>query len=497
MPAKMELSGVCKSFGGIHALKNVDLTLRPGEVHALLGANGAGKSTLIKIITGIHTMDSGEMRIAGNKVRLSDPAEAKRHGIAAIYQELSLIDELSVAQNLFLGREPVGSLLGVINRRELDRRCAECLSEFQVDLSPSAKVGGLGMGAKRVLEILKALTLHAEILLLDEPSTGMSRAEIDTLFTIMRRLRETDVTMIFISHNLEEVRRICDRATVLRDGENHGTFDIAEADTQTLVRAMIGHDVKSSTPPAARSGKRVLLETVEYHTGAMRAPVSIRLREGEILGVTGIVGAGKSELARSLFGLEGDGEGEYRLAGKAGPPGSAADPVGSRLALIPEDRKSQGLFLNQTVERNMTVVQLRKMLRFGMMVDGRQSRAVSRDMGERLSLKPLRIDMAAQNFSGGNQQKVVVGKWLLTDPDIIFMDEPTRGIDIGAKEDIYSLIREMTAGDKGVIIFSSEFEELLALCHRIIVLRNGAVASSFEGSEATLEKLMVSALGGR
>ncbi|NLI21592.1 MAG: sugar ABC transporter ATP-binding protein [Clostridiales bacterium] len=493
----LSLRGIEKSFGGVHALNGVDFELRRGEVHALLGENGAGKSTLIKILTGVHRPDTGEILLRGNPVTIADPIDARRRGIAAIYQELSLIDTLTVAENIFLGNEPVVTPLGVSRTRQLYADSEAFLKRFGIAISSHAVVGDLGLGQKRVIEIVKALAINAEILLLDEPTTGMSRAEIDTLFGIMASLKEKNVTMIYISHYLDEVFRCCDRATVFRDGRNVGRFQMAAATVPELVRAMIGHTVSGERyrPAQTADGAETVIEARWFQSAVMRHPVSFRVGRGEIVGFTGIVGAGKSELAGSLFGAHRKTGGELLLHGKPVRFRSPHDTRAYGMAYIPEDRKSQGLILSDSVEDNIVLPHIEQIEnRLGLLIS-RKKRAIAQRMGERVRLQPPDVRMKAGNLSGGNQQKVVLGKWLTAEPDIILLDEPTRGIDIGAKAEIYRLMTQMADAGKTVLVFSSEMEELLSICDRILILCKGGIVGEKQVGDATVESLLTLALG--
>lgn len=492
----LKLEGIYKSFGGIHALKDVSFELSEGEVHALLGENGAGKSTLIKILTGVHKMDSGTIQVQGKTVTIEDPVDARHKGIGAIYQELSLVDSLTVAENIFLGHEPTTSFFGTLRKKELIRRAAEYLSSFGIEIDPSTLVGDLGLGQKRIVEIIKALSINANILLLDEPTTGMSRVEIDTLFEIMDDLKLKKVNMIYISHHLDEVFRVCDRATVLRDGQNAGTFEIDKVDLKTLVKSMLGRALKEEFPVReGRPSEDTLLEIEEFKTDKMLAPVSFSLKKGEILGITGIIGSGKSELALGLFGADRAMKGKLSIAGKEVRLNSPDDAKRHGISFIPEDRKEQGLFLRLNVEHNICVANIDLAIKNGI-ISSKKKSEIATDTSEKLKIRPLDIKMAVQNLSGGNQQKVVIGKWLCGEPDILILDEPTRGIDIGAKTEIYSLINYLADRGTGILILSSEFREMSAICDRILVIRKGTIVAELEGKDSSTEQLLTLALGG-
>lgn len=494
----LEVRDVSKRYGGIEALQNVRLTLYTGEVCALLGENGAGKSTLIKILTGVEPKDQGEILLFGKETDMPDPVAARARGIAAIYQESSLIEHLNVAENIYLGHEPTKAL-GWKDQKGLVTAAGQHLQHFGIDIDPRTKVRDLGLGQKRIIEILKALTINSRILLLDEPTTGMSQSEIERLFEIMGDLKKHHVTMLYISHHLDEVFQICDRAIVLRDGQNAGAFAVSEIDKAVLIRAMIGKDLEVSTvmPPVTPGvEKKPLLEAVEFRAEGMREPLSFRVAAGEVLGITGIIGAGKTELGNGLFGVTEQRAGELRVNGSSVRLRSPADARKHGIAFIPEDRKKQGLILPHSVESNLTLANLNRVTSGQVFVRPAKRRHAALEIAKRMKVVPLNTRMRARNLSGGNQQKVVIGKWLLGDPAILVMDEPTRGVDVGAKVEIYNLIRALADSGCGIVLFSSEFEEIRRLSDRILVLRQGAIVGELLPEEATGNKLLSLALGG-
>ena len=499
MAEVLRLSNIGKVFGGIDALKNIDFDLREGEIHALLGENGAGKSTLVKILTGVHQADSGEIYLYGKKVKIANPIEARKNGIGVIYQELSLINSITVGENIFLGNEPVSSVLGKYDRKLMYKESAEYLKQFGIDIDPKELVSNLRMGQKRILEIVKALTLKAKILLLDEPTTGMSNKEIDTLFAIMDSLRQKKVTMIYISHYLDEVFRVCDRATVFRNGKNIATFNVGESNTEQIVMAMIGKDVKQNRTIPVRnfSGKETVLEVKDFQTSIMKSPVSFSVRKSEILGITGIIGAGKSELAHSIFGAAGPHKGTIKIFGKETDMHSTIEAKKHGLAFIPEDRKTEGLFLNDSVGDNIVRANIRMIEGKNHLLKNKLKTKITVDIGNKLEIHPLEPGMPVKNLSGGNQQKVVIAKWLVGDPSILLMDEPTRGIDIGAKVEIYAHIRAMSMQGKTTVIMSSEYEELLNECDRILVLQAGEIVGDLDPSKTSKAELLALSLGGK
>lgn len=494
----LSLKKINKSFGGIHALKGVDFELKKGEVHALIGENGAGKSTLIKILTGVYKPDSGEIILNGSKITVNNPIDARKKGIAAIYQELSLIESLTVAENIFLGNEPTLTPLGICNRKKIISDSEAYLNKFGINIDCRKLVSDLGMGQKRVIEIVKALVTNAEILLLDEPTTGMSKAEIDTLFEIIRSLKDKNVTMIYISHYLDEVFCVCDRSTVFRDGSNVATYEMNNVTMNELVRSMIGKEISFRGTHEIKSfdGKNVVLKLDEFQSELMKQPISFDLRESEILGITGIVGAGKSELALSIFGNAKKISGKMFIHGKEVNFHSPHDTKGCKIAFVPEDRKSQGLFLDDTVADNMVIVNIEEIQSGLKLLDNKKKTKISTEMGAKLRIQPLKVEIPARDLSGGNQQKAVLGKWLLGNPDIVILDDPTRGIDVGAKAEIHQLINGLAEQNKGIIVLSSEFDELISLCDRLIILYKGKIAGELLTKQATTEKLLSLSLGG-
>lgn len=494
----LQLEGICKYFGGIKALNGVDFQLQLGEVHALLGENGAGKSTLIKIITGVHKPSSGAIYLNGTKDSIDGPIDARKKGIAAIYQELSLITSLTVAENIFLGNEPSITFLGFSDRKKLYQNSDEYLRKFGIDIDSKEKIENLGMGQKRIVEIVKALATNADILLLDEPTTGMSKVEIDTLFEIIALLKKKNVTMIYISHYLEEVFRVCDRATVFKDGSNVKTFKIGEVTTNELVTAMIGKEIKVQRIKAIEDHKleETVLELEEFQTTVMTEPISLKLKKSEILGITGIIGAGKSELALSIFGRYKKTCGKMKLYGDYVEFKQPYDTKKYHVAFIPEDRKSQGLFLDDSVSDNVVLPSIEKtQTKIGLLSKIKKHK-IAKTICHKLQLTPLDTTLQAKTFSGGNQQKIIISKWLSISPNIVLMDEPTRGIDVGAKESVYKLIAEFSEEDKSVIIFSSEFEELIGICDRILVLYKGKIVGEIIPHSACSENILSLALGG-
>ncbi|MGI5173502.1 sugar ABC transporter ATP-binding protein [Treponema sp. OMZ 840] len=491
----LQLKEIDKTFGGIHAVNSVNFTLRKGEIHALLGENGAGKSTLVKILTGVIQADNGKILLDNEEVIIESPIGARRKGIGVIYQELSLIDSLTVGENIFLGHEPQ-KRFGLYDYKSMYEKSESFLRQFDIAIDVHKLISDLRPGEKRIIEIIKALALNARILLLDEPTTGMSQKEINALFKIMHTLTEKNVSMIYISHYLDEIFRICDRATVLRDGQVINTYQVKDITSETLIKAMIGHTVQKKA-----KNKQVLIDEEvikldNFKTDLMQKPISLTVHKGEIVGVTGIIGSGKSELANSIFGIGKILQGKVFLHHKEIRIGSPLAARRQGIALIPEDRKTQGLFLKDTIIDNLMIVNIAAEENKYGLINRKRAVKVAREIGSAVKIHPLIPDMIVGNLSGGNQQKVVIGKWLSMDPDLIIMDEPTRGIDVGAKNEIYNQIYSFANAGKGLLVFSSEYQELINLCDRILVIRQGEIVGDFFNTNIAGEKILSLSLGG-
>ena len=494
--AILEVKNIYKNFGGIKALQDVSLSLKEGEIHALIGENGAGKSTLIKILTGVIKMDEGEILLNGKRTIIENPISARINGIVAIYQELSLIESLSIAQNIFLGNEPIKKIIGWIDNKTLKKRASNYLKEFNIGFDFDCKISEIGLGQKRIIEILKAMSINAKILLLDEPTTGMSGAEIITLFKIMDKLKKKKVNMFFISHNIEEIFRICDKVTVLRNGKNVGTYKINNVDHQTLVKTMLGKEIEDEYPRRKlKPLPDVLIQTEDFFAKGMLEKINLNLHKGEILGITGAMGAGKSELGEALFASVKKISGKLKIKERQVNFKTPIDAYMNGIAYVPEDRKTQGLFLNYSVENNLLIANINKAIIGKLFISSQRKRKLSMNIAKKLRIIPLDMTIKAQNLSGGNQQKVVIGKWLIGSPDILIMDEPTRGIDVGAKIEVFNLINDLADNGVGIIILSSEFQEVKNICDRIIILRKGVIVREVNSDDISTEEILALALG--
>jgi rhamnose transport system ATP-binding protein len=491
-PVRIELRGISKAFAATQALDDVSLDLRAHEVHALVGENGAGKSTLVKILAGVHQPDSGTIAIDGMPTDISGPAHARALGIAVVHQEPRLFPDLSVAENVFIGHAPTGRL-GVIDWSGTRRSAQALFDELDVQFDVGAPVRGLPMADQQLIEIAKALSIEARVLILDEPTASLSAHEVARLFTIVRRLRDRGVSVLFVSHRLDEVFELCDRATVFRDGKHVVTMSTGELTTADLIRYMVGRAV-SLFPKVETPLGDVLLDVDGLaRVGAFR-DVSFSVRAGEIVGFAGLVGAGRTEVARVLFGIDQRDAGEIRIGGRAVhflAPSAAMD---AGIAYLPEDRHQEGLILDFPIAQNVTLPILPRLFP-RLMVRASIERQVARDYTEQFNVRMTGVDQLVSALSGGNQQKVVLAKWLATKPRILILDEPTRGIDIGAKIEVHRIISELAASGLGIILISSDLPEVLAMSDRIIVLHEGRVTAEIPRSSATEERVMFAATG--
>jgi rhamnose transport system ATP-binding protein len=492
---RLELRQASKSFGRVRALIDGSLVLWPGEVHALLGENGAGKSTLVKILAGVHQPDSGELRMEGTPRRFANPGEARDAGIAVIYQEPTLFFDLSIAENIYMGRQPVDRL-GRIDYGAMHREVDALLASLGVELTAERLVRGLSIADQQVVEIAKALSLNASVLIMDEPTAALSLPEVERLFAIVRKLRERDVAILFITHRLEEVFALTQHVTIMRDGEKVFDAPTSELSTGAIVAKMVGRDLETFYPKADVAPGEVLLAVRGLTRVGVFKDISFEVRAGEIVALAGLVGAGRSEVARAIFGIDPRDAGEIRIAGKPLAPGRPAAAVKAGLALVPEDRRQQGLALELSIARNASMTVLGRLVRHGLISAGREVQLASH-WGKRLQLKAGDLNAPVGTLSGGNQQKVVLGKWLATGPRVLIIDEPTRGIDVGAKAEVYSALAELVRDGMAVLMISSELPEVLGMADRVLVMHEGRITAAIARAEATEERIMSAALGER
>jgi ABC-type sugar transport system ATPase subunit len=486
MKTMLRLLGISKAFPGVRALDNVSFEVRSGEVHALCGENGAGKSTLLNILTGNLQPDAGHLEFRGKTIRLSGPAEATRQGIAIVYQQLSLVDSLSVAENIFANRQP-RNRWGMISHRTLQRDTQTLLQELNLHaIQPNRLVSSLSAGQKQMVEIAKALSQQPEILLLDEPTASLTERETRTLFSLIGQLKAAGKAVVYISHRLSEIFAVADRVSVLKDGCYQGTLPVKDTTAAELVRRMVGRNVLVER--VASSARADVVLKAEHVSGNHFSDISFRLHRGEILGLAGLVGAGRTELARAVFGIDALVSGTIRLNNQLVTIRHPADAIRLGLGYLPEERKALGLFGDQTLTQNVVAAQP-PVTKTGWF-DARASAELSENYRQRLQIRTPSVQTAISNLSGGNQQKVLLARWLLTNPDVLMVDEPTHGIDVGAKADIYALLRQLAAEGKSILLISSELPELLLLADRILVMREGQLVGELDGSTATEQAVM-------
>ncbi len=490
---RLALRDASKSFGQVRALIEGNLVLMPGEVHALLGENGAGKSTLVKILAGVHMPDSGELQVDGIARRFSSPADARDAGIAVIYQEPTLFFDLSIAENIFMARQPVDRI-GRIDYDAMHREVASLLASLGVDLKPDQLVRGLSIADQQVIEIAKALSLNANVLIMDEPTAALSLPEVERLFAIVRALRERGAAILFITHRLEEVFALTQHVTIMRDGAKVWDAPTAAMTTADIVAKMVGRDLETFYPKADVAPGEVKLSVRGLTRTGVFKDVSFDVRAGEIVALAGLVGAGRSEVARAIFGIDRFDAGEVRVAGRLLTPGRPACAVKAGLAMVPEDRRQQGLALELSIARNASMTVLGRLTRFGLISSGREM-SLAQDWGRRLRLKASDLDAPAGTLSGGNQQKIVLGKWLATGPQVLIIDEPTRGIDVGAKAEVYAALSDLVRSGMAVLMISSELPEVLGMADRVLVMHEGRISAQIDRAQANEERIMSAALG--
>ncbi|WP_214370694.1 sugar ABC transporter ATP-binding protein [Pseudonocardia sp. H11422] len=497
-PAAVEMHGIEKGFAGTPVLRGVDFTLAPGEVHALAGGNGAGKSTLMKILQGVHSPDAGGIRVGGRKVEFGAPRDAEAAGIGMVFQEFSLVPTLTVARNIFLNHEP--RRFGLIDDAAMVRRAREILTAMGVQFDPAAELSSLATGYWQLTEIAKALALDAKVLIMDEPTASLTKTESEALFELIERLKDQGVSIVYISHRMEEIYRICDRITVLRDGGVVLTDDVSALTPEQIVEAIVGRRMENALEWQERDsrptdGAAPLLEVRNLTAGNGVTDMSLRLHAGEILGLAGLMGSGRTELARLVFGIDRADSGQILLRGEPAGISNPRIAIAKGIALVPEDRRRHGLVLEHAVRDNLLLPALGGLTRGGM-VDDKRGDSLAAQLIERLQIKLSSPKRPVRLLSGGNQQKVVIGKWLAREPDVLILDEPTAGVDIGTKTEIIQRIRELADAGKAVIVISSELAELLAVSDRVLVLRRGTVTADLDRRDIADEESLQLAIQG-
>lgn len=497
MEPLIKMTKINKEFPGVKALQDVDFELLPGEIHALLGENGAGKSTLIKIISGAYAKNSGKFLYKGKEVDFTEPIQAQNLGISTIYQELSLMSNMDIGRNIFLGRESTSRKTQILDKRQIYTESAKFLRKVGLKVSPRTKIKDLSVAQRQLVEIAKAISFKTEVLIMDEPTSSLSKEETENLFKIIEKLKESGVGIIYISHKMDEIKRIADRVTVFRDGQKIGTLTKEEIDSDVILKMMVGRELKITKKRSRKTNyENILLEVKNLNKTGVVNNINFKLYEGEILGFAGLVGAGRTELARMIFGADSFDNGKIYIKGKAVNIKSPEEAIKQGIGLVPEDRKDQGLMLNMNVEQNITITSLKAMSN-GNIIDKKAQRTQAQKTVNTLKVKTPSLLQKIKFLSGGNQQKGILGRWLLTNPKILILDEPTRGIDIGAKTEIYNIMIDLAESGVGIIMISSELPEIINVSDRVIVMHEGDITANLTGDDINQETIMKYALGGK
>lgn len=482
----LTLKNITKEFPGVKALDDVTINIERGTIHGLVGENGAGKSTLIKILAGIYQPNKGEIILDGKPCRFNSPIEARRAGISVVHQEIKLAEPLSVAENMFLGNVQLKN--GLVDWKGMRRRAREIVEDLGMDIDINAQVSSLTVAKKQIVEIMHAINNNSRILIMDEPSAVLTDRELEVMFRIVKQLRDEGITIIYISHRLDEIFGLCSNVSVLRDGRHIDTIPVASIDRQGLINMMVGREMGQEYPKEVGNVGGTILEVKNLSRGILQ-DISFEVKSGEVFGISGLVGAGRTELARAILGIDKPESGEVYVRGKKVHYRTFADAIRDGLGLIPEDRKLQGLVQIMSVKRNTTLVNMKRVLRAGVISSSLEEK-LSKEYADKLHVVTPSMETEVQYLSGGNQQKVVIAKWLFQNSEILFLDEPTRGIDVGAKVEIYRLINRMAKEGKTIIMISSEMPELLGMCDRIMVMHEGHKMGELNAAEATQEKIM-------
>lgn len=486
------INNVQKNFGGIRALKSVDLKVKKGSIHALVGENGAGKSTLMKILSGIHIKDGGTINIDGQDVHFTSPKQSQAHNIGIIHQELALSPDLTVAENIFLADLGFGSQL--INTNQINSLAKLALDQLGFEIDPTTRLGDLSIAYQQMVEIAKSLAKNVNILILDEPSAILSDKEISVLFEKLRELKEKGVTIIYISHRLEEIFRLTDAITIIKDGTTVTELDPKTCTESDIINAMVGRTFEKLFPPKLTPSNETVLEVIDLNTARLLRNINLNIKKGEIVGLAGLIGSGRTEIARCLFGIDLMASGIIKKNGQALQINHPADAVKLGIGLVPESRKEQGAILSRSIRENMTLSNLKGSSSFFGLINRLKETTVSHKLQKSLAIKLGSIEDPISSLSGGNQQKVVIAKWLNTDCDVLILDEPTRGVDVGAKSEIYNIIVELTQKGYAILVISSELMEIIGLCHRTYVMSEGEISGELIADEMTEENIMRMAL---
>jgi len=489
----LKVEDITKSFPGTVALSKVRLEVKTGEVHALVGENGAGKSTLMNIISGVFPADEGRIIFQGEVARFANPYEAQAAGVGFVHQELALCPHISVAENIYMGRYEKGAL-GFIKRKKLYADTVELLKLFKTNIRPEDKVADLTLADQQVVEIAKSLSLQCKLLILDEPTSSLSDSETEILFSIIRQLKSEGISVLYISHRIAEIFEVCDRVTVFRDGHYISTFNVSEVTPRIVVESMVGRELNDFYPQKAEATGETLLQVNSLSRQGVFKDICFELRRGEILGISGLVGSGRTEVARAVCAIDRYDSGEITYLGKKTRFKSYADAIRGGLCYLTEDRKQQGLFLNLSVKNNINATIIDKLSKYLMLSSKKEAENAQTYVG-RLGIKIHGIGQMVNSLSGGNQQKAMIAKWLSVNPAVIFMDEPTRGIDVGAKAEIHNMLRQLSDNGIGVIIISSELPEIIGMCDRVVVMHEGRITGEVKGGEITEKNIILLASG--
>ena len=490
----LEAKNIRKEFPGVLALDDVNFDLKLGEIHALLGENGAGKSTLIKIISGVYKAEAGEIIIDGQKKVFNNPHEALNNGISTIYQEFNLVPYMNVSENIYLGKEDlISERFGVLNRRKMENETNKLLNSINLNLNPNEIAKGLGIAKQQLLSIAKAIFRKAKVIIMDEPSAVLTTKEFEYLLELIRGLKSEGIAIIYISHRIEEIFQIADRVTILRNGKLIGTNKINDIDIDQLIKMMVGRRLEEKYHKATVKIGSDLFEVENINRKNILKNISFTLRKGEILGITGLVGAGKTELARAIFGADKKDSGVIKINNEVIEIDNPNSAINNKVSFIPEDRKNGGLVLQMSVQHNITLANLNQLVKAGV-INLKKEKEIAREFKDKLSIKTPTLERRTLYLSGGNQQKVVIAKCIFTDAHIFIFDEATRGIDVGAKIEVYDLIMDLVKKGAGIIFISSEFEEILGICDRILVMSKGKVTKEFDRKDADKEKILKAAI---
>ena len=491
---KIEMKDIYKSFGKNDVLKGVDFTLNDGEIHALVGENGAGKSTLMNILSGVLSKDKGEILIDGKEVDISDTNVAKKYGISFIHQELSDWPELTVMDNIFMNNEIKNGIF--LDKAEMRKKCIELLERFDLDINPKTKVSELSVGQRQMMEIAKANLNKVNVLILDEPTSALTNNEIDKLFKLIKRLRDKNVSMIYISHRMEEIFSLTNKITVMRDGKSVSVMDTNKTDEREVVSYMVGRDIGDFYPEMDAEISDVKIELKNFNREGFFKDINIKAKKGEVLGISGLMGAGRTEIMRSVFGLDPKDSGEVFIDGKKIEIKNPADAIKNKIGFVTENRQEEGLILDESIRENISLLNFDKFSK-NSFIDKAKEKNLSDNLVDSFKVKTQSSESKISDLSGGNQQKVVFAKWYAIGPEILILDEPTKGVDVGAKREIYDLIKELTKKAVSIILISSDLPELISLSNRIYVIHEGKIQGELLKKDASQEKIMTLATGGR